>query len=334
MLDFEKQATDVLARLAAALSGGSDLHALLVSLLEPVARLSLASAASVSVSAGEDGPLRQIGAIELGPPAAANESLAVVALEHRGRSFGQYRLSIAAEAAVGDEVATFHRTIGALLGLALHDACVERESRQALAADVHDGIAQTLVFVGLRLPLLEEAIGSGDRPNALRYCAEVRQALASAHTNLRAVLSQSCVPMDPRGLKHALDSSVQAFRELTQINLLFVDRAPDLRLSADREAQVYLVVQEALANVAKHAHARHAWLKLDRHGGQVDVVVEDDGAGPLAAAGAASPLHMGLDIMRQRAARLGGAVEIAPREGGGLRVSLRFPVAAAQRVAA
>lgn len=319
------QATDICARLAAALSSGADLNTLLVQLLEPIARLSQARAGSVSVTTAEGGRLRQLGALELGPPASGTERVVVVALAHRGRSFGRYELSIAADAVLGDEVAGLHQTIGALLGLALHDACVERESRQEIAADLHDGIAQTLSFARLRLPLLEEAIGSGDQRSALRYCADVRQAVATAHTNLRAVLSQGCVTMDPKGLKHALDSSVQSFRQLTQINLEFADRAPDLHLSVEQEAQVYLIVQEALANIAKHAHARHAWLRLERCGGQVDVIVEDDGAGPAAAASPASPSHMGLEIMRQRAARLGGAVEIAPREGGGLRVRLSFP---------
>jgi two-component system nitrate/nitrite sensor histidine kinase NarX len=322
------QAADVFAQLASALSTDGDLHALLVRLLEPIARLSQARSASVSVA--ERGRLRQLGTLELSPAPAGKERLVVVALAHRGRSFGQYQLSIAADAVVGKEIAGFNRTIGALLGLALHDACVERESRQALAADVHDGIAQTLSFARLRLPLLEEAIGSGDERGALRYCTEVRQAIATAHTNLRAVLSQSSVAMDPKGLKHALDSSVQSFHRLTQIPLDFVDRAPDLHLSSDQEAQVYLIVQEALANIAKHAHARHAWLLLQRQGDRVDVIVEDDGAGPSAAAGPASPSHLGQEIMRQRAARLGGAVEIVPRDGGGLRVRLSFPAATAE----
>jgi two-component system nitrate/nitrite sensor histidine kinase NarX len=320
------QATDVFDQLAAALSTGGDLHALLVRLLEPIARLSQARAGSVSVAEGSR--LRQLGSVELGPAPAGKERLLLVALTHRGRSFGQYQLSIAADAVLGEEAAGFNRNIGAMLGLALHDACVEHESRQAVAADVHDGIAQTLSFARLRLPLLEEAIGRGDGRSALRYCAEVRQAIATAHTNLRAVLSQSSVAMDPKGLKHALDSSVQSFHRLTQIPLDFVDRAPDLHLSSDQEAQVYLIVQEALANIAKHAHARHAWLLVQRQGDRVDVIVEDDGAGPSAAAGPASPSHMGQEIMRQRAARLGGAVEIAPRDGGGLRVWLSFPSAA------
>ena len=99
------QAQDVFARLAAALATDGDLHALLVRLLEPIARLSHARAASVSVAEG--GRLRQLGALELASLPAGNERVIVVALAHRGRSFGQYQLSIAADAVVGEETAAW-----------------------------------------------------------------------------------------------------------------------------------------------------------------------------------------------------------------------------------
>ncbi|HSC01538.1 MAG TPA: ATP-binding protein, partial [Burkholderiaceae bacterium] len=135
-------------------------------------------------------------------------------------------------------------------------------------------------------------------------------------------------PMDPLGLKHALRSSVLAFRELTHVDLAFEDPVPELRLSAAQEFQLLRIVQEALANVAKHAQAQRAWLTIHRHAGRVDVVVEDDGNGlpePPAADGGS---HYGLEIMRQRAASLGGTLDVGPRAGGGTRVHLSFPTEA------
>lgn len=332
MPDSETSANQIYARLAAALSANGDLQALLTELLEPIARQAQARAASVSVKAAEDGRLQRLGAIELGPAGAGAERAVQIPLTYRARTLGHYELCLAAEAVIDEPTTRFHLTLGTLLGLALHDACAERESRQAVLADVHDAIAQTLVFVRMRLPLLEDAIGSHDDTRALGYCTDVRQAVSSAHTNLRAILTQFHVPMDPKGLKHALSSSVQSFHEHTRVDLVLHDRAPDLRLSARQESQVYLIVQEALANIAKHARARHAWLHIDQQGDQVDIVVEDDGAGPPAPSSAASPSHFGLEIMRQRAARLGGGVEIAAREGGGMRMRLFFPATEAASV--
>jgi two-component system nitrate/nitrite sensor histidine kinase NarX len=303
-------------------------------MLEPVAQLSGARAGSVSVVAPPDGRLQQIGTVELRPPGAGDERAVIVPLNYCGRALGQYSLTMPADAVIGEQTAVFHQTVGALLGLAMHDACVEHDSRRAILADVHDGLAQTLVFARMRLPLLEEAIVNHDQAAALRFCDDVRAALGTAQTNLRAILSQSLAPMDPQGLKHALRTSIQAFGELTQVNPEFEDRAPNLRLTAGQESQVYLIVQEALANIAKHARARHAWLRIEQCADHVEVVVEDDGAGPAAARVPASPSHFGIEIMRQRAARLGGGVEITVRDGGGTRMRLTFPAHIAEAATA
>ena len=128
------------------------------------------------------------------------------------------------------------------------------------------------------------------------------------------------------GCKHALRSSVLAFHELTHVDLAFEDHVPELRLSVSQEFQVFRIVQEALANIAKHAHARRAWLTIEQRRDRVDVVIEDDGAGMASADPHDGEPHYGVDIMRQRASRLGGTVDVRARDGGGTRVHLRFPV--------
>ena len=81
-----------------------------------------------------------------------------------------------------------------------------------MAAEVHDSIAQTLAFVKMRMPLLQDAMQRTTRRRACSYCADVRKRSEQAHTNLREVLTHFRAPMDPLGLTHALRSSVVAFR--------------------------------------------------------------------------------------------------------------------------
>ncbi|MFZ2652263.1 MAG: ATP-binding protein, partial [Burkholderiaceae bacterium] len=110
-----------------------------------------------------------------------------------------------------------------------------------------------------------------------------------------------------------------------QVDLIFEDGAPELQLPAGQESQVLRIVQEALANIAKHAGAQHAWLKIEQHAERIDLVVEDDGVG-LAAVTQEPPLsHFGMDIMRERAQRLGGGIETGARQGGGTRIRVFFP---------
>lgn len=203
------------------------------------------------------------------------------------------------------------------------------EQRQALAAEVHDSVAQTLSFVKMRMPLLQDAIGSGDAKTALRYCEDVRKAVGSAHTDLRQLLTEFRVPVPPQGLKQALQSSILVFSQRTRVALEFDDQAPDLCLSAIHESQVFHIVQEALTNIAKHASARHAWLRLRTAQGRLEVTIDDDGRGAAHDDDLGGNQHFGLDIMRERAARLGGRVDIGAREGGGMRVHLSFPLAVA-----
>ncbi len=328
------RATDIYFLLASEVSSQCGPHALLGRLLEPIVRLTGARAGSAYLRSSDSNRLQLAASLTLRAVGPGDERLVIVPLGHRGLVLGEVQLHLAADAVIPDTTAAVHRSIGALLGLALHDAGMVGDSRQALVADLHDGIAQTLAFARMRMPLLEEAIVAHDERAALRYSADVRQSIGTAHTNLRAILTQGSAPMDPKGLKHALQSSVRCFQEQTRIELVLRDGAPDLRLSAMQEAQVYLIVQEALANIAKHAGARHAWLTVDQLGDRIEVVVEDDGAGMPVPTHPASPSHFGMDIMRQRAARLGGKLEISAREGGGTRLTLVFSSHATEGVKA
>jgi two-component system nitrate/nitrite sensor histidine kinase NarX len=143
---------------------------------------------------------------------------------------------------------------------------------------------------------------------------------------LRQILTHLHSPPDPQGLRHALEVAAASFRLRSGVELQFVNPVPDLRLAADQESQVFHIVQEALANVTKHAGAEHAWLTISRASDAVEIVVEDDGGGLPAGAAAAGEHHLGLAIMGERARRLHGQIEIGRRRGRGTAVRLRFPL--------
>lgn len=269
------------------------------------------------------------------------QRILAVPLAHRARTLGIYNLFYDGWATPGPEAFALLESVGALLGLALENARLERENlraalaeeRQAIAAEVHDSIGQSLAFVKMRLPLLQDAMRGGEAQTAERYFDDVRSAVGQAHASLRAVLTHMRAPMDPRGLAHALSGSAEAFRRHGGAALEVVNEVPGLRLPAGREEQVFHIVREALANVERHAAARHAWLRLERSGDALQVVVEDDGSG-LPAGVDAEGSHYGLAIMHERARRLGGTLDIGPRSGGGTRVCLRLALPAAELAAA
>jgi two-component system nitrate/nitrite sensor histidine kinase NarX len=260
------------------------------------------------------------------------DHLLAVALQHRGRVLGVYNLFFAHAEEPAPQVQAILKSIGELLGLALNNARLEAEhlqaelaqERQQIAAEVHDSLAQGLAFVKLRLPLLEDALRAHDEARALQYCSELRRTVSEAHTELRGIIGHLRAPVDPQGLAHALQASAERFRREGGVALQVDNALPTLQLAPAQEAQVARVVQEALTNIARHAQARHAWLQLaPAVEGGVEIVVDDDGIGPAGAAQAAGA-HYGVQIMRERARRIGGRLDIEARRGGGTRVRLHF----------
>ena len=261
-----------------------------------------------------------------------------VPMQHRGQVLGVLSLFFERNREPSAETVALLKSIGDLLGLALQHARLEEEhlrataraERHAMAADVHDSIGQSLAFVKMRLPLLQDAIGSGDRAATARYFDDVRSAVGQAHASLRGILAQARLPAPSAlGLAEALRASVDTFRRHAGVSLDYRNEVGGLHLGAEREAQVFHVVQEALTNIARHAGAQHAWLHLsEQPRGTVRVVVEDDGGGFDGSADEQSGTgtHYGLTIMHERARRLGGTLCTGAREGGGARVQLDVPI--------
>lgn len=261
------------------------------------------------------------------------QRMLAVPLQFRGKVLGVYNLFFTEQQEPAPDVLALLKSIGELLGLALDNARLEEENlratligeRQMMAAEVHDSLAQSLTFVKLRMPLLRDAMLERDDKRALRYCDEVSDAASQAHVSLRSIITQLRAPMDPQGLVHALCASVEAFRRTTPTKLEFVNRIPNLQLGAEQESQVFHLVQEALSNIARHAGAQHARLCIaPTTAGDVEIVIEDDGSG-LPATSFTGSSHYGLEIMRERAGRIGGGLEVGGRSGGGTRVRLVFP---------
>lgn len=258
-----------------------------------------------------------------------------VPLMHRKRVLGVYNLFFASDDEPSAETAALLRSIGELLGLALDNLRLEADNlratvmheRQAMAAEIHDAVAQNLTFVDMRLPLLRDAIVAQDPQRALKYLDDVRETLGEAHGSLRQIVTQFRTKMDPLGLGRALGALSARFSVRTGIELKVANGMPGLRLAEDEELEIFHIVQEALANIERHSRARRAWLSVEPTLAGVVVRVEDDGVGPQPdEAGPRAGAHYGRDIMAERALRLGGDLTVAPRAEGGTQVRLSLPL--------
>ena len=264
----------------------------------------------------------------------------VVPLTHAGQVLGAYTLFFAEKRDTPEELGLLFRSISEHLGMALENARLLQENmrmtlvreRQLMANEVHDSLAQTMAYMKIRLAMMQEAMDASEQARASKHAGEVQQALDGAYADLRELLSQFRNRMDPLGLVHALEDLKTKFHDRTGIELGFDNRIANPGLSVEEEGQVFHIMQEALANVARHSGAKHARLTMELAGGEYRFTVEDDGLGFYAfgqrteGAEQHSHLrhHLGVNIMRERAQHLDGRIEISNLPQGGARVSLVF----------
>ncbi|MEI8158176.1 MAG: ATP-binding protein [Burkholderiales bacterium] len=268
-----------------------------------------------------------------------------ISLPHGGQILGIYNLFFDSNASIDLQMETMLRLIGQLLGLALHNARIERErlrvtvmkERQEMVNEVHDTIAQTLAYVRMRLPLLNESMLAHDDQRSLKYLSDVKQGVGEVHDKLREVMTYFRTRMDPLGLLHALQGVADGYFDRVGISLEIRNSAHGLNLNDEQEVQVFYIIQEALANIAKHSMARRALVSIARDDQHLEFRIEDDGLGMdepsvstlvTLAKGLAPSNHFGLEIMQSRAKRLGGSLVVGPNEGGGTRVRLLLPIVA------
>jgi two-component system nitrate/nitrite sensor histidine kinase NarX len=271
-----------------------------------------------------------------------------ISLPHAGQVLGIYNLFFDSHAQLDLQTETMLRLIGQLLGLSLHNARIERErlrvtvlrERQEMVNEVHDTIAQTLAYVRMRLPLLGESMLAHDDQRSLKYLSDVKAGVGEVHDKLREVMTYFRTRMDPLGLLHALEGVADSYFDRVGISLEIRNSAHGLNLNDEQEVQVFYIIQEALANIAKHSMARKAIVSIARNPEQLEFNIEDDGLGMdepsvstlvTLAKGLAPSNHFGLEIMQSRARRLGGNLIVGPNDGGGTRVRLLLPQIAAQQ---
>jgi two-component system sensor histidine kinase UhpB len=187
---------------------------------------------------------------------------------------------------------------------------VQEDERRRLARDLHDEAGQVLSAVKIELELDGRAEAG----------ALVGRALAQVR-DLSNLLRPSA--LDDLGLVPAIRALADDVAAHARLDVTFASDDLAGPLPSDVEVAVYRVVQEALTNIVRHAHATRADVRLARAPAGIEVRVEDDGHG----IGEAGP-QLGLLGMRERVTALGGRIEIGRGASGGARVDAYIPLEA------
>jgi signal transduction histidine kinase len=191
------------------------------------------------------------------------------------------------------------------------------DTRRRIERDLHDGLQQRLVTLGLQVRAAEVSV-----PPA---ASELKTELARVGDGLMDVLRD--VREISRGIHPAilsergLEPAVKALARRSPVPVDLTVRVPG-RLPDQVELGAYYIVSEALANVAKHANAEVVMVSVEAGRGGLSLSVRDDGAG------GADPGGAGLTGLRERAEALGGTLRLTSPPGGGTSVDVRLPAEA------
>jgi NarL family two-component system sensor histidine kinase LiaS len=196
------------------------------------------------------------------------------------------------------------------------------EERKRLARDLHDTVSQQLFALHMSASSLPKLL-ERDGAHAQKVMEQLIAMSSTAQKQMRGLIAQ-LRPMELQGktLEEALD---RWFPDFCRQNGLqgTLDLQVGDRISEAKEHQLFLIIQEAMANVVKHASAQSVRLFLGETDRQISLSIEDNGSG--FKGGQARPGGYGLSTMRERAHKLGGDAEIVTKPGAGTRVRVWFP---------
>jgi len=196
------------------------------------------------------------------------------------------------------------------------------EERRRLRRDLHDGLGPTLAAVGLKVDLARERAAS--EPAAVGpLLDEIRGDIRNVISDVRRLARELRPPtLDSLGLAGAIRQQASALSRGSGPSIVVEADEPFPVLPAAVEVVAYRIAIEAMTNAVRHAQATMCRVRLlvDRDG--LIVQVTDDGVGidPTA------PVGVGLHSIDERAAEVGGEVDLHPRPGGGTIVRARLPL--------
>lgn len=204
----------------------------------------------------------------------------------------------------------------------VREAAVSQE-RTSLARELHDSIAQSLSFLKIQVSLLRNAIDKKDEQQIQRVLEEIDMGVRESTNDVRELLVHFRTRTDSEDIEEALRTTLRKFEHQSGLAARLQMHGHGVALPSDVQLQVLHVVQEALSNVRKHAQASQVQLEVHR-GPKWVFLVRDNGRGFDPTERAQDETHVGLQIMRERAQRIGASIEVNSHAGQGTEVRIEL----------
>ncbi len=210
-----------------------------------------------------------------------------------------------------------------IVELSGHLLRAQEEERKRISRELHDETGQALMVIRLYLGMLEGSVGTRSERSKIRETLDV---VDRTIEGIRRIIGRlSPLVLQELGLIAAVRKEAKDLAKSTGVKAR-VNLARDFgRLPGALETAIYRVVQEALHNVAKHAHASNVLIDMERKGDHVRLTIQDDGIGITPIPNPARQTF-GVSGMRERISTLGGKMTIVSTPGQGTRIEVNAPI--------
>lgn len=205
----------------------------------------------------------------------------------------------------------------------------EENERKVVALEIHDVISQAIASLFYRIQTCERLIGI-DVERAQREFSDVKRIAQDTLDDVTRLMFNLRPPvLDDLGVFPALRRYLDQYQRQNGIAVKMTTKGRRRRFQASVELTIYRIVQEALANVRKHAEAKRVIMKFETNRDTIKGMIEDDGKGFDSRSLPRKEVegHLGLFSMRERAALLGGTLEVRSQSGEGTSVYFEIPAA-------
>lgn len=211
-----------------------------------------------------------------------------------------------------------------LAAFATQANAIREQEKSRVARELHDELAQSLTALKMDTIFVRDNLGADPRGAARKLDEMLAMLDASVAATRRIAADLRPLLLDDLGLLPAIEWLVQNFTQRTGVACdLVADE--ELELHEPYATAVFRIVQESLANVAKHSRASRVEVSVSRKGGEMLLRVRDNGVGFLPS-GARKPASLGLRGLRERAQLLKGSISVDSEPGNGTTVQARIPV--------
>jgi two-component system nitrate/nitrite sensor histidine kinase NarX len=262
----------------------------------------------------------------------ANVGTIFIPLRYHNKTLGIFNLFFDTEPSLAQDERSLLQSISDNISVSLDKARLDRETKRMelsqerllLSQEMHDSLAQTIYSIKLQTTVLGDSLKKSSITNASEKISSLQDNITQANQELRELMCNFRVPLDPKGIEVSLKNLVKRFKSEEGI-ATFLQVNGRLRVSPEVEIQMMRITQEALSNIRKHAKARNVRVLL-RAKPVCKLLIEDDGVGFEKDQDEVELLgnNIGMNIMKERANSVGAKLYIESDVGEGTRITVIF----------